>query len=66
MAALSWRFDLLPTWQFMQVLVDYFALAGVAADVLLIVGLVLTLLPTLIELATTGLARRGRYAAVDP
>lgn len=58
MAAMSWRFDLLPSWQFMQVLVEYFALAGVAADVLLIVGLVLTLLPTLIELATTGLARR--------
>jgi len=53
---LAYRYDLVPTWKFIQPIVA--DVAAVSADWLALFGVFLTLLPTLIELATAGLVQR--------
>jgi len=54
--ALAWRYDLVPTWRFMQPIAADVLATG--ADWLTFFVVFLTLLPTLIEIATAKLAQR--------
>jgi len=54
--ALAWRYDLIPTWRFMQPIANDVLATG--AEWLTFFVVFLTLLPTLIEIATAKLAQR--------
>jgi hypothetical protein len=54
--ALAYRYDLVPTWRFIQPIAADVLATG--AEWLTLFALFLTLLPTLIELATVGLVQR--------
>jgi len=54
--ALAYRYDLVPTWRFIQPIANDVLSTG--AEWLTLFALFLTLLPTLIELATVGLVQR--------
>ena len=54
--ALAWRYDLVPTWRFMQPIANDVLSTG--AEWLTLFVVFLTLLPTLIEIATAKLAQR--------
>jgi hypothetical protein len=55
--ALAYRYDLLPTWRFIQPVAQDVLAAG--ADWLTLFAVFLTLLPTLIELSSVGLVQRS-------
>ena len=55
--ALAYRYDLLPTWRFIQPVANDVLASG--AEWLTLFALFLTLLPTLIELASVGLVQRS-------
>jgi hypothetical protein len=55
---LAYRFDLLPTWEYAS-WVATFVVEGAARQEVATAGLIITLMPTLIELTAVGLGRDG-------
>lgn len=56
---LSWRFDILPTWEYAKWVASFLAVGATDQDRLAAIGFVITLMPTLIELTAVGLGRDG-------
>lgn len=56
---LAWKFDILPTWSFMQWLAAYMATDGYTQERIMMIGFLCTIAPTLIELTAVGLGRDG-------
>lgn len=56
---LAWRFDLLPTWEYARWVSSFIATEITDQERVAVVGFVITMMPTLIELAAVGLGRDG-------